>query len=383
MKKNIYDYILIGGGCASLSLAIKIKKKKILNPSFLILEKRKNYVDDRSWCFWSSDKTHLHDLIEKSWSKWSFSYSNNFYSHYSKRFKYNYLRSITFYKKALNTINSVNNINLNLNERVLDIKKEKSYYKVISNKKVYKAHNILDTRPNINCFQKSPFLYQSFLGYEIHLKSNVNGFINGPHLMKNMRVKSNMFLFDYILPLKKNLILIETTIFSVNKCSKVYIENLLNKAILNMGITKYEKKREEFGIIPMGFIKENLNRDNDNYVYAGISGGAARASSGYTFLNIQTWAEDCSNNIKKKGQLIKNKKINRLELFLDKVFIKLIIEYMHISPQIFYSFLKRIHADNFVSFMLGNCKLFEYLKIILAMPKRFILFWILGLNKKC
>ena len=246
MKKKIYDYIFIGGGCASLSLAIKIKEKKIIDSSFLILEGRKVYVDDRSWCFWSNSKVYLNSLIEKSWDQWNFSYSANFHSHYSNTFRYNYLRSITFYKKALNTINSAKNINLNLNEKVLKVKKVKTYYEVTSNKKVYKAHNILDTRPNINNFQKSPLLYQSFLGYELSLQSNINAFSNGPHLMKNMRVKGNMFLFEYILPLKKNSVLIETTIFSVNKYSKAHIESLLNEAIHNMGITKYEKKREEF-----------------------------------------------------------------------------------------------------------------------------------------
>ena len=48
MNKTNYDYIILGGGCAALSLAINIIKNNINESSFLIVEKRSHYFDDRS-----------------------------------------------------------------------------------------------------------------------------------------------------------------------------------------------------------------------------------------------------------------------------------------------------------------------------------------------
>ena len=40
IKAQSFDYIILGGGCAALSLASHISDKNIDSPSFLILEKR-------------------------------------------------------------------------------------------------------------------------------------------------------------------------------------------------------------------------------------------------------------------------------------------------------------------------------------------------------
>ena len=41
MKPKSFDYVILGGGCAALSLASHISDKNINNLSFLILEKKK------------------------------------------------------------------------------------------------------------------------------------------------------------------------------------------------------------------------------------------------------------------------------------------------------------------------------------------------------
>ena len=165
------------------------------------------------------------------------------------------------------------------------------------------------------------------------------------------------------------------------KYSERYIKNLLHLALDKMGINKYKIKRQEYGIIPMGFLKNKKYNDNESYIYGGLSAGAGRPSSGFAFLNIQNWAENCSNNIQRKGKLAYFQEINTLENYLDSVFIKLIIKYIQYSPEIFYNFTKRMEADTFAKFMIGNCCLVDYFKVIMAMPKKFILFWILGINK--
>ena len=59
MKHQSFDYIILGGGCSALSLAFQSFQIKIDKYSFLILEERKKYIDDRSWCFWLKKKIIL------------------------------------------------------------------------------------------------------------------------------------------------------------------------------------------------------------------------------------------------------------------------------------------------------------------------------------
>ena len=54
MKNKEIDYIILGGGCSALSFALELNNNNIYNYSFLIIESRARYEDDRSWCFWQN-----------------------------------------------------------------------------------------------------------------------------------------------------------------------------------------------------------------------------------------------------------------------------------------------------------------------------------------
>ena len=97
-KNNISDFVILGGGCSALSFINQVIEQKITKYSFIIIEKQKKYVDDKSWCFWSENIKKNKNIIEASWSSFSFNLGNstNFLS--SINFKYYYIRSIKFYE---------------------------------------------------------------------------------------------------------------------------------------------------------------------------------------------------------------------------------------------------------------------------------------------
>ena len=48
-----FDYIILGGGCAGLSLAYELDiKQKLKTKSLVIVETRKEYKRDKTWSFW-------------------------------------------------------------------------------------------------------------------------------------------------------------------------------------------------------------------------------------------------------------------------------------------------------------------------------------------
>ena len=199
MKSHQFDYILLGGGCSALSLASKIVDHNIVKGSFLILESRTKYTDDRSWCFWLEKDNNLNNLIAKSWKSFSFDYKRKEVKHSSNQYYYKYVRSIDFYNRSVIKIQKSYNINLIMGEKVIKVVAKKNNYLVYTNKMKYVAKNIIDTRPRKDIYLKSPFLFQSFLGYEIKVNGYETSF-NFAKIMDNMRVERNNFFFDYILP---------------------------------------------------------------------------------------------------------------------------------------------------------------------------------------
>ena len=48
-----FDYIIIGGGCAGLSLAFELDThSKLKDKSLAIIEPRNEYKKDKTWSFW-------------------------------------------------------------------------------------------------------------------------------------------------------------------------------------------------------------------------------------------------------------------------------------------------------------------------------------------
>ena len=74
MTKKKVDFIILGGGCSALSLINNVIKKKITNYTFLIIEKRKKYTDDKSWCFWDKNDSRYTEFTENSWYNFSFNH---------------------------------------------------------------------------------------------------------------------------------------------------------------------------------------------------------------------------------------------------------------------------------------------------------------------
>ena len=55
-----FDFVIIGGGCAGLSLAYELEiNEKLKNKTLAIIEPREEYKKDKTWSFW---KTYSHNF---------------------------------------------------------------------------------------------------------------------------------------------------------------------------------------------------------------------------------------------------------------------------------------------------------------------------------
>ena len=343
-----FDYIIIGGGCAGLSLAYELEiNGKLKDKTLAIIEPRKEYKRDKTWSFWKVVGHNFEDCVIKSWNNFTVNSSESSHEIINKNFPYQSIDSGKFYEKINSKLSLNSNINFfkNLNE----INSENS---IIFNS-VFKDK-----------LDKSR-LWQHFQGVEIETSKNIfdDEILN---LMDFNCDQKNDVHFFYTLPFKKNRALIETTWLSSLEDQSLmdYDLQLENYIKNNLGIKNYKINFTEKGAIPLFY--PSFKNDNKN-INIGSAGGMTRLSTGYTFLNIQEHSKYIVKNIN-KIEKIKTFNLGKKYQFLDKVFLRVLERYPEKMPKIFFDMFKT-SSNTVIKFLSNKSNIFEDLNIISKMPK--------------
>ena len=73
-----FDFVIVGGGCAGLSLAYELEiNDRLKNKTLAIIESRKEYKRDKTWSFWKVFDHNFDDCVIKSWNNFSINTSEN------------------------------------------------------------------------------------------------------------------------------------------------------------------------------------------------------------------------------------------------------------------------------------------------------------------
>ena len=71
-RRQEYDYIIAGTGCAGLSLAVHmIQSGRFGNKKILLVDRDEKQKNDRTWCFWETEPGLFDSIVYKRWvSAW-------------------------------------------------------------------------------------------------------------------------------------------------------------------------------------------------------------------------------------------------------------------------------------------------------------------------
>ena len=73
-----FDYIIIGGGCAGLTLAYELEyHDKLKNKTLAIIEKRDEYKRDKTWSYWKTVPHKFDDCVKKRWKDYTINFKGN------------------------------------------------------------------------------------------------------------------------------------------------------------------------------------------------------------------------------------------------------------------------------------------------------------------
>jgi lycopene beta-cyclase len=367
MYKDV-DLLILGGGCAGLSLASRLAEFGKQAPKVVILEKRENYVNDRTWCFWNLQNPEYQQLTSHAWP--SFEVANHQHSteYDCTQHPYLMLESHHFYQAALARIQSNPNIQLMLGQPLLSTPtRTQRGWQIQTGNITLNAALIIDTRPPRKVSAQDSIIWQCFVGYEIETESDCFS----PDKMMLMEFDhsfKNGLAFIYILPKTTKKALIEYTVFSEHIISKARLVSRLKKSILKkIDGQSYKTLRTEHGTLPMG--NQITSKDKDgSYLHAGLFSGAARPSSGYAFQRIQSWAKKCAESIVINNRLYAFPKEPKLQSFMDKLFLSVIKNNPNIAISIFEDLFRHCNSLVVVKFMSDQASFSDYLHIIRSLP---------------
>tara|TARA_A100001015_G_scaffold97702_1_gene108484 strand:+ start:2335 stop:3402 length:1068 start_codon:yes stop_codon:yes gene_type:complete len=343
-----FDYLIIGGGCAGLSLAYELEiNGKLKDKTLAIVEPRKEYNRDKTWSFWKVFDHNFEDCVIKSWNSFTINSSESSQELICKKFPYQSIDSGKFYEKINSKLSSNPNISFFKNLNEINSKNSIIFNSVFKGK--------LDRSR----------LWQHFQGVEIETAKDIfdDEILN---LMDFNCDQRNDVHFFYTLPFKKNKALIETTWLSNLEDQSLmdYDLQLENYIKNNLGIKSYKINFIEKGAIPLFYPSF---KNDDKYINIGSAGGMTRLSTGYTFLNIQNHSKYIVRNID-KIEKIKKFSLRKKYQFLDKIFLRVLEKYPEKMPKIFYEMFKT-SSNTVIKFLSNKSNIFEDISIINRMPK--------------
>ena len=343
-----FDYVIIGGGCAGLSLAYELEiHEKFKNKTLAIIEPRNDYIRDKTWSFWKVEAHNFEDCVKKSWNNFSINIPDQTKYIQCDNLPYQSIDSGLFYEKIINTLKKNTNINFfkNINE--------------ISTKNSFVFNSLSDVSDSKND------LWQHFSGIEIETNKDLfdDQIFN---LMDFDCEQRDSVHFFYTLPFSKKNALIETTwISDLNHPSNQDYSIQLEDYIKNkLKIKNYKIKFKETGAIPL-FYPKNVKKINQMEI--GTAGGMTRLSTGYTFMNIQNQSKYIRENFE-NIQKVNNFTINSKYKFLDNIFLKVLKKNSEKMPEVFFKMFN-CTPNTIINFLSNKSNIFEDVSIILKMPK--------------
>ena len=362
-----YDIIIVGGGCAGLSLAMRLAELGGECPRVAIIERRENYVHDRTWSYWATESAQLTYLCKSDWKKVLVGTTDKRVIVDCDKTPYQSIHSDAFYQSALRKISKNKRIDLFLGESAGLIHKKNNFWQVNIQNTLVRAPQVIDTRPPKRLNEDTPILWQSFSGVEVKCSQDVFD-DKIATLMDFNEATSSEIGFLYLLPYSPTCALIEATVFGKRAMSQSELAVMLDRLVKkSVGSVAYEITYREHFVIPMG-LSEHVPHSDTSYVTVGLESGGARASTGYVFQRIQRWADKAVSDIKTGGPVSGHKPDAWMIRKMDKIFLRVLERYPERGPEIFTRLFSMRDPRSVIRFMNDEPTFMDSVRIMCVLP---------------
>ena len=356
-------YVILGAGAAGLSLCHALLERGVTD-EIVILDRKMEFADDRTWCFWDSvphpfSSLTFSSLASHCWPRWDVvGPDGRAASQTSRRVGYACLRGMDFYNFVCERIRQSPNVTLKLGcpaERVQDIE----------------ADAVFDSRPRPVPPSRLSFS-QRFLGQFVSAALPV--FDPGRCTLMDFRVSQERGLhFMYLLPFSPTSALVENTYIQPASAQKTTPEQHRQEIAAFLAETlrvgSFTVEREEAGVIPM--TTAPFPKRDGRVFFIGTTGGCSKPSSGYTFARIQEQCRQIADAVQ-AGTLdsFRETRPSRRFRFFDTVFLQALWDNPGAFPGYFHRLFSRVPPEALTAFLSETSSWPSDLQIIRALPIR-------------
>jgi len=360
--------LILGGGCAGLSLASRLASFGTRIPRTLVLESRGTYGNDRTWCFWSNPSLGVDHLIAHEWRELRVRGAGTEVILDCSVLPYQMLMGDRFYADSVARIAQNSRIELLTDAGVLgEPQYEGERWHVSTRLGAFRAVRVIDTRPCSVLVAGRALLWQSFCGAEVSCANSVFD-PSRAILMDFDDCSGEAVKFRYVLPTSPTTALIESTVFDREPRSAAELAPSLSAAIgQQVGSAEHRVIRREHGVLPMGLMRRAGDFDG-SYVNAGVAAGAARASTGYAFQRIQRWAALCAASIATGGPIIGHPREPGWRSLMDRIFLHVLRAHPERAPQVFTQLFAKAASTRVTRFLSDRGSLVDQAAVIAALP---------------
>lgn len=370
-----YGYVILGAGCAGLSLCHYLLERCVEEP-ILILDRKDAFADDRTWCFWDVEETPFSGRAVGRWSSWAVRAGGREIVHTSGRYPYLCLTGADFYEDALDKISAHGNVTVRLGEDVLSRKELDDGVLVGTSAGSYLAGTVFDARglpPDSAALEAArrngTWISQQFLG--LRLRASRPVFDPDTCTLMDFSVDQGRGLrFAYVLPFDEHEALVENVYLTKTgaplEAHRAELSGYLRERY-ELSEGDYEVHGEEWGDIPMTAHRFPRRIGARTHVI-GTLGGETRPSTGYTFLRVQRYCRALAASLTGAGGDPVTVHPWRYGP-LDRVFLRLLRERPERCPGIYARMFAGTPPDPLIRFLTEGSTLLDDARLIGALPK--------------
>ena len=363
------DFIILGGGASGLQLAYRLSNHTAFaNASILIIESNNHKGNDRTWCYWETGDGEWDDLLQNQWNKVQFKSKNVNKTIDLGSASYKMLRSKPYYERLHQSLANNKSIKIEY-ARCIGFVDEGSHVTVSTDMQTYQCSTLFNSAFDWNVLNKQtryPVLQQHFLGW--YIKTPRPLFDTKTAVFMDFTVPQfQETRFMYVLPYTQTEALIEYTLFSKELLDKSDYEDAIRDYLQNKNITDYQLIEVEQGSIPMcsyPFWENN----SKNVHFIGSAGGWTKASTGFTFKNINRKTTALVNHIAAKKPLRRFAKKNRFWWY-DLLFLDILAKYNHRGASLFSGMFRNNSPKRIFQFLDEQSHFLQELMIMRSFPK--------------
>jgi lycopene beta-cyclase len=365
-----YDFIIVGGGAAGLSLAYHLIRSSLRERSILIVDKDAKNQNDRTWCFWTAQPTPFDAIVHRSWSQLQFAGENFETTIDLQPYRYKMIRGIDFYRFVRQALSAHPNVEF-LQGSVDRIDDGADRASVSVDTQTYTGSWVFDSRFRLSAFAPDPsryhYIQQHFQGWEIETPGKAFN-PQAATLLDFRTPQQNEIRFFYVLPFSERHALVEYVVHTAVSCKREERERALQTYLETvMRLTAYRILAEEHGVNPLTD-QPFPRRAGRHIMTIGTLGGRVKPSTGYAFLRIQQDSAAIVESLQRVGHPFSVPSDSRRYRFYDSLMLQIMSHHSERIKPIFTALFKKNPIQRVFRFLDETAPLWENLVLIPSLP---------------